>query len=119
MNRTQEQVHADYLEFRGRCKELSEAAVTADPSLTLVRGHYFCPLWGTEEPHWWTKRQDGTIYDPSCRQFPSNGKGTYEEFDGIVYCEECGTGVPEDEAVIDGAHGFCSSRCYGVCIGMV
>jgi hypothetical protein len=54
----------DYLTHRGKCKEMSEAAVAADPTLTLVRGHYFCTLWG-EQAHWWCKRQDGIIVDPT------------------------------------------------------
>jgi hypothetical protein len=51
--RTDEEIQKDYIEFRGRCKELSEKAVAADPSLTLVRGYYFCPIWCIEEQHWW------------------------------------------------------------------
>lgn len=49
---------SDYLKFRGKCKELSEAACAEDPSLALVRGHYYCPIWNVTEPHWWTVRPD-------------------------------------------------------------
>jgi len=31
---------SDYLEFRGKCKEMAEDAVRADLSLRLVRGFY-------------------------------------------------------------------------------
>lgn len=44
-----------YALYRGKCKEYCEAAITTDPSLTLVRGYYYEPIWGTVEQHWWTK----------------------------------------------------------------
>lgn len=119
MYRTPEQIQADYAEFRGRCRELSEAAVAADPTLTLVRGHYFCPIWRTEEPHWWTVRQDGSVFDPSARQFPSNGSGTYVPFDGMCECANCGKEVPEDEASIEGRYAFCSYECHGQFVGVL
>lgn len=53
---SEEAEQSDYLKFRGKCKELSEEACRKDSTLTLVRGHYFCPFWNTEEPHWWTIR---------------------------------------------------------------
>ena len=31
----------DYQRYRGKCKEMSEALIAADPSLRLVRGHYY------------------------------------------------------------------------------
>ena len=43
----------DYLIYRGKCKEMAEAAAAEDTSLTVVRGHYLCPIWG-EQAHWWT-----------------------------------------------------------------
>lgn len=58
--------------LRGRCRELAEAAAFTDPNLTVVRGHYDCPFWGMQ-PHWWTVRPDGSIYDPTAAQFPSSG----------------------------------------------
>lgn len=58
-----------YKRFRGKCREMSEKAVLEDPTLTLVRGFYFCPIWNSEEPHWWCKRADGTIVDPTAAQF--------------------------------------------------
>jgi len=104
----------DYLKYRGKCKEMSEAAVAADPTLTLVRGHYHCPLWG-EQPHWWTVRQDGTIYDPTKNQFPSKGIGEYVPFNGTVSCEQCGKEVHEDDAVLYGNYAFCSGECVCRC----
>lgn len=107
-----------YLKYRGRCKELSEAACAADPTLTLVRGHYFCPMWNSEEPHWWTVRSDGSVYDPSCAQFPSRGLGVYTPFDGMVSCAECGKEMDEDVASFESNYAFCSSRCYGRFVGV-
>lgn len=109
--RTQEQIAADYKAFRGRCKELCIQAMKEDPSLTLVRGHYLCPIWGTEEYHWWTVRPDGTIYDPTARQFPSNGTGLYVPFGGIIQCAQCGKELPEEEAIIHGNYAFCANGC--------
>ena len=107
----------DYMRFRGKCKEMSEAAVAADPSLTLVRGHYICPWWG-EQAHWWTVRADGSVFDPTAAQFPSNGSGVYVPFDGYCECEECGKRVKEEDACIDPPHVFCSGTCYGRCVGV-
>ena len=76
-------------DLRGKCKELSEDAIKKDPSLTLVRGYYYCPLWNRKEQHWWTIRKDGSIYDPTAAQFPSQGMGTYTPFDGRIACAEC------------------------------
>ena len=38
---------SDYLKYRGKCKEMSEALVANNPALRLVRGHYWCPIWNT------------------------------------------------------------------------
>lgn len=103
--------------FRGKCKELSEAAAAADPTLRLVRGHYFCPIWNTNEPHWWTVRPDGTIFDPTARQFPSAGAGIYEEFDGFFSCAECGKSVAEAEAHFESRYAFCGYECFGRFVG--
>lgn len=116
--RSEENIHDGYKKYRGKCKEYCDAAVLADPTLTLVRGHYFCPIWNTDEPHWWTVKQDGTIFDPTRLQFPSAGLGIYTPFNGNISCENCGKEVPEKEACIDGHHAFCSSRCYGQFVGV-
>lgn len=108
-----------YKLFRGRCKELSEEACAADPSLTLVRGHYFCPMWNTEEPHWWTTRPDGTIHDPTREQFPSRGMGIYTPFNGMVECANCGKEIAEEEASVEGRYAFCCYRCHGRFVGVL
>jgi len=108
---------SDYQTYRGRCKEMSETAIAAEPSLRLVRGYYHCPVWGKQE-HWWTERPDGTIFDPTAKQFPSKGIGEYEEWDGVIPCEQCGKPVDMNEASIDGHHVFCSYECHGRCVGV-
>lgn len=107
----------DYMQYRGRCKELSEQAVSVDPSLRLVRGYYHCPIWGRQD-HWWAVRQDGTIHDPSARQFPSKGIGEYEEFSGIFECANCGKEIEEADAIPYGCYAFCSSECVGAFVGV-
>ena len=109
---------SDYRRFRGRCHELSTAAVAADPTLTLVRGHYVCPVWGEQE-HWWTLRADGIVSDPTAHQFPSRGLGLYVPYRGVASCAECGVEMPEgDVAIQHGRYGFCSDRCARRCVGL-
>jgi hypothetical protein len=101
--------------LRGRCKEMAEAAVAADPSLTLVRGWYDDPHWGSQE-HWWTTRPDGTIHDPTAAQFPvPNVVEWYRPFEGVYPCMECGNEVPEGELVMGCC---CSGECYGRMVGV-
>lgn len=108
---------SDYLKYRGKCKELSEALIQADPSLVLVRGYYYDIAWG-KQSHWWTKKPDGTIIDPTKDQFPSKGQGRYEEFDGVLNCSNCDKEITEDEADIHGRYCFCSYTCYGQFVGV-
>jgi len=109
----------DYLAYRGKCKEFVEGAILKDPSLIAVRGYYYDPQWG-RQAHWWCKRKDETIYDPSAKQFPSNGNGVYEEFDGKVECAECGKEIIETDAIIDGNghYAFCSTACNMRFVGL-
>jgi len=106
----------DYQKYRGKCKEMSEALVAIDPTLTLMRGHYIDPVWG-KQPHWWAKKPDGTIVDPTADQFPSKGCSVYVEFDGTLQCSECGKDMKEEEADIDGNYAFCSYECHGRFVG--
>lgn len=110
-DRTMTDDGGDYLKYRGKCKEVSEQLVAADPTLTLVRGHYHCPAWG-EQPHWWAKRDNGEIVDPTKDQFPSKGNGTYVEFDGNIPCSNCGKQITEEDADIEGNYAFCSYTCH-------
>jgi hypothetical protein len=107
----------DYALYRGKCKELCEEAVKADPALRLVRGWYHCPLWG-KQAHWWTVKPDGTIVDPTVKQFPTKGVGAeYEEFDGTIDCEYCGKNVPLDKAYRYEQHVYCTYECFGHDVG--
>jgi hypothetical protein len=109
---------SDYEKYRGKCKEMSEALVTEDSTLRLVRGHYWCPIWNTEEPHWWCVKEDGTIVDPTAKQFGSKGCGEYTEFDGNITCEECGKQVLEEDAQFMGQHPVCSYSCGARLVGI-
>jgi hypothetical protein len=113
-----------YKMYRGKCLEMSQALVSADKDLTLVRGHYLDDFWGPQ-PHWWCKRiSTGEIVDPTVRQFPTGRSGIsqedrYEMFDGWIECEECGKRVQEENAYLDEHHVFCSSHCFGVHVGLI
>lgn len=107
----------DYLEYRGKCKEMSEALILKDPSLTLVRGTYWDYMWG-DQPHWWCTREDGTIVDPTAKQFPSKGQGDYTPFDGVIICSQCGKETNEDEASFESNYAFCSGLCHGKFVGV-
>lgn len=111
-------METDYLKYRGKCKEMSEELCASNPTLRLVRGHYWCPIWG-DQPHWWCKQPDGTVIDPSKNQFPSKGCGTYTEFNGIIPCSNCGKAVTEEEADIEGNYAFCSYECHGRFVGVL
>jgi len=108
----------DYLKYRGKCKEMSEQAVKDDPSLTLVRGYYFCPVWNRDEPHWWTIRVDGSIFDPTAKQFASKGYGIYTEFDGTINCSQCGRQVAEEHTIKMGNYAVCSDACALRLVGL-
>ena len=107
----------DYTKYQGKCKEMSEALIAKDPTLILVRGYYMCPFWG-EQQHWWCKKPDGTIVDPTKDQFPSKGRAEYVEFDGKVACSECGKSMLEEEAHFESRYCFCSGECYGRFVGV-
>lgn len=111
-------MESDYLKYRGKCKEYCDNAIKDDPTLRLVRGWYTCFVWRTREEHWWTVRQDGTIYDPTALQFPSKGLGEYEEFAGMLECAECGKEVSEYDAHPMGAYVCCSYECCGRLVGI-
>lgn len=98
--------------LRGKCREMATQLVEQSPGLTLVRGHYYCPVWG-KQPHWWCQTLGGEIVDPSASQFPSLGSGAYEPFDGTFECENCGADVIEDEAYTVERHVYCDYTCYG------
>lgn len=98
----------DYDEAYGNCQELCVEMMEAFPMLTMVRGHYYCSVWG-ERGHWWLKTDDGEILDPSAVQFPTKGNGVYVEWDESAAeptgtCPNCGEYCYDGEQVHE--------RCY-------
>jgi len=112
------ETQSDYSKYRGKCKEMAEAAVKADATLTLVRGWYWCPITNRKEQHWWCKRPDGSILDPTAKQFASKGQGEYEDFDGYFECEHCGDSVHEDYVIPCGNYQVCSVACAKRLLGL-
>lgn len=114
---------SNYIKYRGKCKKMAEQSAAEDLTLTVVRGHYYCPIWNRREPHWWCVKPDGEIVDPSALQFPSGGLGigNYEPFYGYLACEECGKTIHENEisSMSSGSHPVCSYECYGRLIGLI
>ncbi len=100
----------DYLKYRGKCREFSEKLAAENPGFRVVRGWYDCLLWG-RQAHWWCVDQEGTIHDPTAKQFPSKGCGEYVEFDGNFECSNCGASTPEEECTHYGNYVFCSGQC--------
>lgn len=93
----------------GQCAEATEQMQAAFPTLTRVRGHYYCPFWGERE-HWWLVDPAGQIVDPTAAQFPSRGSGVYVPRDETQpeptgRCPNCG------EYCYDGAT-CCSENCH-------
>ncbi len=83
----------------------------------MIRGHYVCWMWG-EQPHWWCVRPDGSVFDPTRKQFPSKGNGEYIEFDGSVSCDNCGKEGREDEFRYESNYKFCSVACNMRFVGL-
>lgn len=107
-----------YEKYRGKCKEYCDAAVAADSTLTLVRGHYYCIAWNTNEQHWWCTRPDGSIFDPTAEQFPCLGSGEYTPFDGNVECSQCGAEGKEEDFKPMGNYICCSHECCMRLVGL-
>lgn len=82
----------------GKCKEITQAMQEAFPELRLIRGHYYCLVWGERE-HWWLVDVDGSIVDPTAAQFPSKG-GRYEA-------------LADDTPEPTGKCPNCGEYCYG------
>lgn len=107
-----------YQLYRGKCKEMSEELCRADESLTLVRGFYHDPVYGKEQ-HWWCKKPEGTIIDPTEKQFPFGGiPELYEEFNGICECDECGKEFKEEDGKFESRYSFCSGKCLMRFVGL-
>lgn len=110
----------DYMRYRGKCKEMAETLCKEDSSLTLVRGWYHEPYWKEKQAHWWCRKPDGTIVDPTRLQFPSGGiPDFYEEFDGNIECSNCGKLGTEDTMHFESRYAFCSYECHGRFVGVL
>jgi len=81
----------------GQCDQITQEMQKAFPHLQRARGFYYCFLWG-QRTHWWLVDTDDTIVDPTAAQFPSKGKGVYEEISDeeisdrvpVGVCANCG-----------------------------
>jgi hypothetical protein len=77
----------------GLCHCMSEEMQKAFPELLLVRGYVlFCH-------HWWCETPDGTVVDPTYKQF--HREATYRAYDEsqpepVGQCFECGTLLYEE-----------------------
>lgn len=111
-------METDYIKYRGKCEKECKKLIAVDSSLTMVKGYYFCPVWGTDEPHWWCKKEDGTIVDPTKLQFGSKGCGIYTEFDGTAPCETCGKIMEEKDFQPVGNYVVCSTKCAMTLVGL-
>lgn len=107
---------SDYEKYRGKCKKICTEMAEKDPTLTIVKGWYYCPFWGKQAHYWLVK--DGKIIDPTARQFPSKGIGEYVPYDGNVECAECGKTLKEEDAILESHYAFCSGTCYRRFVGV-
>ena len=84
----------------------------------LVRAGTTTVLYGASRRTGGASAADGTVVDPSVKQFPTKGAGAdYEEFDGNVECEYCGDIVVLDVAYRYEQHAYCSDACFRHDIG--
>lgn len=102
---------SDPLKGRGKCKDLAGALAQAFPELRLVAGYYYDIAWGPQQ-HWWCVDASGKVFDPTADQFPTKGRGVYEEVAvedrPVGVCMECGDDVFRDSPA---APHFCSKEC--------
>jgi hypothetical protein len=94
------------------CAEMTLDICEEFPSLTRVRGHYICDIWG-KWTHWWVIDENGEIIDPTVDQFPSKGLGTYiPNVEGtaepVGKCINCGEYIFEAKSK---SLSFCSKNC--------
>lgn len=85
----------------GNCEKVCRKITELEPDLRLVRGHYYCSVWG-ERQHWWLEDEGGNVFDPTCEQFPTKGNGVYVEWDNSQpeptgLCPQCGEYIYNNE----------------------
>ena len=112
-------VYSDnYKKYRGHCRETAEK-LSKERGYKLVKGFYNEPIWNIKEQHWWCVDNNGKIYDPSAKQFPSGGiEGFYEEYTGFVNCEHCGKKIAEEHIIMQGRFPVCSEKCALFLVGL-
>lgn len=101
--------YPDHQSAYGKCNEATIQMQHIFPELKRIRGHYYCAIWG-ERQHWWLIDSEDQIIDPTARQFPTLGRGVYQEFDerqpeptGI--CPNCGEYCYNSQTC-------CSDKCF-------
>ena len=105
----------NYKKYRGKCKIFAEEEVRKNSNLKLVKGWYYCPIWNTEEQHYWCENEKGEIIDPTKLQFPSKGMGKYKRYNGVLPCSCCKTDIKESEiqeSLVHSKYIFCTTQCY-------
>ncbi len=98
----------------GKCASVVKAMAEAFPELRVVKGHVFT-TWG-KRAHWWLTTPNGTIVDPTVRQFEAVGE--YEPWVPgdevrVGKCMNCGDEIWKVLETLDkdpGNPGICSSE---------
>lgn len=93
----------------GKCKQYTDKMIKEFPELTQCKGFYYCFAWGQRQ-HWWCKTTEGKIIDPTADQFPSKGRGHYQELTDEQLptgkCMNCG------DYCYNGSTNMCSEECH-------
>lgn len=96
--------HGTYEKTYGKCREACEAMAKEFPELRIAKGHADTLGWG-RRAHWWLVADNGSIIDPTRKQFP--GVYNYDEWEpGKEVCvgKCCNCGGEIWEAVQDLEH---------------
>jgi hypothetical protein len=98
-----------------KCESVTLRMKEAFPELIRVRGHYH-DIWFGPIPHWWLKTEDGTIIDPTCRQF-SEVQSWDMSGHHSLYAEVDDENLPTGKCPNCGEYSYnrmfcCSENCY-------
>ena len=100
--------YPDYESTYGQCIQATKSMTKAFPELRTAKGFLFDAQWGRRQ-HMWCVAQDGSIVDPTKKQFPCP-----VEYDEVLPGDESRipTGVRMDcgDDVYNGDT-FCSEEC--------
>jgi len=107
-------LNLDYSKAYGKCEKICKEMKEVFPELKLIRGHYYCIVWG-ERQHWWLEAEDGKVIDPTAIQFPSKGTGVYEPWgdkeEPTGKCPNCGE-YTYNEYIHKECHDAFVASCY-------